>query len=189
MNASLRKLSFVVAGLAMAGAAHAATVPVTGSVDLDNPSSTPSFFANGNYDSGGSSTDYYQLVLPTAGSGASMDISYAGTLPNDATHPNQPVVYSVWTATGVGSTATLGTEVGTMTLSPSSTSWLLSLAAGAEYVLEVVLNSSSQSTSAIISGAVSAVPLPGTALLFGTALLGGIGLMRRRSQKGGAVPA
>ena len=63
------------------------------------------------------------------------------------------------------------------------------LAAGAEYILEVVLNATTQATAFNISDPVSAVPLPGTALLFGTALLGGIGFMRRRGQKGNAAVA
>ena len=189
MNTHLKKLSFALLGLALAGAAHAATVPVSSTIDLAaHPAAQTIFAVNPTYGSDSSST-YYQLGLSSAGT-SSVSIDYFGTLPNSSTQPNQPVTYTVWTETGSsGGQATLGTQVGTMTLSPSSTSWLLSLAAGAEYILEVVLNATTQATAFNISDPVSAVPLPGTALLFGTALLGGIGFMRRRGQKGNAAVA
>jgi len=57
------------------------------------------------------------------------------------------------------------------------------LSANTQYVLEMFTNGATASTTNI-----SAVPLPGAALLFGTALLGA-GYLRRRNQSGMAAAA
>lgn len=187
MNTSLKKLSFALVGLAMAGAAHATTVYTVPS----SPSASvviPGFTSNGN---GTTTKDYYFTVSDTG----TISLDFSSILSksdNGAGHGSNPtylsVIYNVLNSNGtqeLGSTNALTTGLGGGTVKGSISD--LSLVAGTEYLLQVVLGKKTTLGGTSLSDpSVSPVPLPGTALLFGTALLGA-GALRYRSKKSKAA--
>lgn len=178
----MKKFLLALFGLSLAGAAHA--VPIAGTYDLAG--TTPQSIDTWNF-SGSKSSTYYEIDLGGAGT-SGLDIERDFTFWFD-----QPVTYTLYddkdSSTG---SAKLGTEIGSITLGGfgNQSTWALSLVAGAQYILKITLNGATAYAQTLISDpAVSPVPLPGTALLFATALLGGAGFMRRRGRKGAVATA
>lgn len=182
MKTHMKKLLLALFGLSLAGAAHA--VPIAGTYNLVG--TTPQSIDTWNF-TGSKASTYYEIDLGGAGtSGLNVESDFTFWF-------DQPVTYTLYndkdSSTG---SAKLGSEIGSITLGglDNPSTWALSLAAGAQYILKITLNGATAYAQTIISDpAVSAVPLPGTALLFATALLGGAGLMRRRGHKGNAAAA
>lgn len=202
MNTPMKKLQAALFGLAMivaAGAAHATSVT---SYDFDNPYYPVANVYTTNPSRGTASDTYYELALPGSSTGYSSLDFYQYSSSGGYNIPSQnnryvsvdpTITYDIYQDLNpAADKVSLGSLIGSFTLTDGE-SYLLTLLSNTQYVLEVALGSDAYETNTrvtlgtaaapVLSAAVSPVPLPGTALLFGTALLGGIGILRKQRKK------
>lgn len=187
------KLFLALLGLCIAGAAHAsrynpkytpdASINIAGT-NSSNPDSITT-------QSGGTSS--YELVIPVDPTQVSFDL---GT----SLSRGQSVTYTIYQDTdSTIDQVQQGRKVTSFSLNGNDTSNTLTLTSGLQYLLEITLNGFGNvfgygfnvdcgggkggSVITLISDPVSPVPLPGTALLFGSGLIGLIGFSRKRARK------
>lgn len=192
----MNKLFLALLGLSIAGAAHASRY---------NPSYTPDASIN---IAGTDSSNPDKVVTQNNGTA-----SYELLIPVDPTQVNfdlgtsltrgESVTYTIYQDTNSHiDKVQQGKYVTSFSLNSNNSSNTLTLTSGLQYLLEITLNGFSNvfgynfnvdcggggksSVITFISDPVSPVPLPGTALLFGTALLGGVSVLRRRGKKSGS---
>jgi hypothetical protein len=160
---------------AFAGVAHAATVPVAQSLSLFSPQG--SLIYNIATAGGADATSrFYELAV--APSWATQPTKFT----TFSTEPvGSPATYSLYTdldaALGAGNTGTLlnnwtVTDIGADNQNP----FFISLISAGQYILKIDTLPGEFS----ISTNISSVPVPGAALLFGSALAGFLGLRRRK---------
>jgi hypothetical protein len=188
MNKPIKKAAFAVFSiLAMTGFAHAKTMSVS-DVSTVTLSSDTAINSSGSADNQQANQQSFFYNLDLSGTAftnnqADVTLSLADTL-NDGNTVN----YTLYNATGdtkfnpANPTGGLGRPVQAFSLTDTNDgvapSMKLSLLDGVDYLLRISLNGPGALTA--IGAPVSAVPLPGAALLFGTALLGFLGFSNRR---------
>ena len=175
------------------GVAHATSVPTT------SLAVTTAYQNNPLITHKNQSPEYYLLNLGSTEAGDTFDLNIE-LAPATPQSDSQTVTYSIYSYDSGSTSFNSSTPVATDTLTYlgnsgtaefATLSWALE--SGMGYILKISLSGSASTSHTFFKGAeVSAVPVPGAALLFGTALLGAGALYRRgkKGQKAGAgLPA
>jgi len=191
MMKSIKKLAAALGLVAMAATAQAASVPLLGTYNLNGATNIDivTVASNRNVDGSQNNQSYqsnyfYQLLV------GAYDLATTFSL-TATTNETVPVRYFLWAdldssttsssivnlLTGPGGNGSQGELLETVPYLNVNGSFQYTLAANTQYVLQVQKTQQGWET---ISTNVSAVPLPGAALLFGTALAGFFGFSNRR---------
>jgi len=190
MMKSIKKLLAGFGLVAVAATAQAASVPLLGTYNLNGATDFNILTTASNRDQQGNPTQtpyqpnyFYELVV------GAFDLLTTFTLAGTS-NETVPVRYFLWADTnsteGASDIATVLTNDGgsgeqglkeTIPYLNVNGSFQYTLAANTQYVLQV---QKTQQGWESISTEISAVPLPGAALLFGTALAGFFGFSNRR---------
>lgn len=186
MNKPLKKVAFsALSVLAITGVAHAKTMSLS-DVSTIQVSSTQDAAINSIGTSDKKQSFVYALDLSNVAftdNKANVSVALADTLGDGGS-----VNYALYNATGAtklnpsNPTGGLGRPVTSFSLVDTNDgippSMKLSLLDGVKYVLQVSFNGLGAISE--VGAPISSVPLPGAALLFGTALLGFMGFSNRR---------
>jgi hypothetical protein len=163
------------AAVGISTAASAAIVPVEQTLTLFDPQGSLVYNIATDGQANASTVSYYELVALPSWTGSTKFTTFS-------TEPlGSPASYAIYTDTssgiGVGNTGALVTSW-TLTdlIANNAEPYLLHLLSAGQYLLQVTTSPGEFS----ISTQISAVPVPGAALLFVSALLGLLGISRGR---------
>lgn len=191
MMKSIKKLAAALGLVAVAATAQAASVPLLGTYNLNGATNIDIVTVASNRNTDGTANNqpyqsnyFYQLLV------GAYDLATTFSL-TATTNETVPVRYFLWAdldssttsssianlLTGPGGNGSQGELLETVPYLNVNGSFQYTLAANTQYVLQV---QKTQQGWESISTEISAVPLPGAALLFGTALAGFFGFSNRR---------